>query len=131
MEVKHFLLKFNHGVEIGAALAYAGHYYRTKDDEVALIYLDELDHQYELERILNQFEQKPSPIIDGAFKLVGTMIKKLCKVCPIWSLNYVARSLEVFAVFNYSYLAAIYPGFQSKLLEMAKTEQKHSEYFTR
>ena len=29
--MKHFLLKFNHGVEIGAYLAYIGHFKRTNE----------------------------------------------------------------------------------------------------
>lgn len=127
--MKHFLLKFNHGVEIGANLAYIGHWQRTNDKKIYSICIDEVQHQLHLESILEDFDEVPSRVIDFIFRAIGHSIMFLCAFCPIWSLNLVARSMEIFAVYNYSKLAKKYPKYETLFLEMAKTEQEHKEYF--
>lgn len=129
--MKHFLLKFNHGVEIGATLAYVGHYFRTLDDKVWEIAMEEIDHKMRVENILHQLGEEPSKPIDAFFSLVGISIKSLCKICPVWSLNLVARAMEIFAVFNYTKLSKLYPEYEPVFLDMAAAEKRHGEYFAR
>lgn len=127
--MKHFLLKFNHGVEIGARLAYLGHYERTKLNKVMSIATDELQHRITLLAILRNFGDDRSKTIDFVFTLIGNVIKFSCKFCPMWSLNLVARSMELFAVFNYKKLAVTYPQFKDKFTKMAHSEMDHERYF--
>lgn len=129
MITKHFVLKFNHGVEIGANLAYIGHWNRTKDEKIFNIAIDEEKHQIHLEDILKNFNETPSKIIDVIFSFIGQVIMVLCAICPIWSLNLVARTMEMFAIYNYGKLALKYPEYKELFLEMQKTEELHKEYF--
>jgi rubrerythrin len=127
--MKHFLLKFNHGVEIGAYLAYVGHASRTKSSKVWSISRDELYHREGLKFILDELGEKPSPWIDRSFTLIGKTIKWLCRFSPLWSLDLIARSMELFAIFNYNKLAIKYPQYAETFEDMAKSEQDHEEYF--
>ena len=127
--MKHFLLKFNHGLEIGALLAYLGHYLRTKDDNVWRIAVDELVHMKKIEDVLREFDEKPSKVIDSVFRVIGKTIQVLCKVCPLWSLNFIARSMELFAVFNYEKLALVYLGHYDRFMDIALSEESHGRYF--
>lgn len=127
--MKHFLLKFNHGVEIGARLAYLGHYERTKLEKIKSIAYDELIHKNQLVMVLKHYNEEPNPIIDAIFWSIGNIIGWLCKYCPKWSLNLVARSMELFAIFNYRKLADQYPVWQMTFLRMAISEKDHEEYF--
>lgn len=127
--MKHFLLKFNHGVEIGAELAYRGHYERTKDDEIRKIADEEVQHRETLKYILNLHGQKSSKVIDSCFTIMGWFIRLSCKVFPIWSLDFVARSMETFAIFNYMTLMKHYPLFEHTFAEMAGAETRHEYYF--
>lgn len=126
----HWLLKFNHGVEIGARLAYLGHFERTKDPKIQLIIYDEEMHKIYLELVLSEYGEKPSKLIDGAFKLVGSLIRHACKYCPIWSLNFVARAMEAFAVVSYVKLSKLYPERRDAFGAMAMVEENHGKYFT-
>ena len=128
--MKHFGLKFNHGVEIGAELAYQGHFKRTKDPNIHSIAIDELGHQKALEKMLNYYGEKPSKAIDATFRIIGTVIYWMCQVSPKFLLNYVAKSLEVFAVISYANLAIRYPDFKYTLLRMAEKELEHEKYFS-
>lgn len=127
--MKHFMLKFNHGVEIGAALAYNGHYARTQDMRVKLIEFDEIEHKVNLEVMLRHYNERPSLAIDFCFTVIGNVIRYLCRFSPRFLLNFVARSMESFAIFNYVYLIKKYPEFEFKLYVMAATEIEHEKYF--
>lgn len=129
--MKNFLLKFNHGVEIGAALAYKGHYLRTLDDRVLQIMTDEVVHRDKLALLLGVLDDAPNPIIDGSFRAVGNVIKFLCRFAPLRSLDIVARVLEIFAVFSYRKAAKLYPRFKTTLLEMAECEDRHERFFAK
>jgi demethoxyubiquinone hydroxylase (CLK1/Coq7/Cat5 family) len=128
--MKHLLVKFNHGVEIGAYMAYRGHYRRTKDNKVHMISHDELEHRATLKRLLAFYGCKPSWIINGFFWIVGSLIYVACQVSPRFMLDFIARVMEVFAVFSYTKLAIRYPGNSVSFLKMAETEKDHQEYFT-
>lgn len=127
--MKHFQIKFNHGVEIGARLAYVGHYKRTGDEKILEIAQDELRHQTILALILKRLGEKPSKTIDSIFYIVGSTIGFLCKVFPKPLLNLVASSMEVFAIFNYTRLASKYMEFNNMFVDMALKELKHKKYF--
>jgi rubrerythrin len=127
--MKHFLLKFNHGVEIGARLAYLGHYDRVGHEKIKSIAYDELRHKLQLEDVLKHFGEEANPIIDAIFWTIGHTIKWLCRYCPRWSLDLVARSMEMFAIFNYTKLADLYPEWKVTFLHMANAEKDHEEYF--
>ena len=128
--MKHFLIKFNHGVEIGAHLAYVGHYKRTGDKQIRLIASEEVSHMVELERILEDLGERPNKYIDETFRFIGNTIRRLCSFCPLWSLNFVASTMEMFAIFNYNRLAYNYPQFRGEFEKMAKTEKEHEKYFS-
>ena len=72
---------------------------------------------------------KSNKIIDKVFWFIGTSVGLACKVFPLWSLNLVARSLEMFAVFSYERLAIRYPEFESIFLKMARSEKRHELFF--
>lgn len=127
--MRYFLIKFNHGVEIGAYLAYKGHCSVTHDPLVWEIAKEEIEHRKTLAAILREKGTKPSWIIDNVFYAIGRTIQALCHVSPIWMLDFVARSMEVFAIFNYRYLAKLYPEYELVFLEMAATEGSHEMYF--
>lgn len=123
------MLKFNHGVEIGAYLAYKGHYMAVIDPEVLTIMFDEMEHRKALKEYLEELGEKPSPVIDFIFKAIGTTVQLMCRFFPEWLLDKVACLLEIFAVFSYKHLATVYKDREAMFLEMAKTEQEHKEYF--
>jgi rubrerythrin len=127
--MKHFFLKFNHGVEIGARLAYIGHFERTKDPKIQHIIYDEEMHKIQLEIILSEYGEVPSKLIDGAFTFIGSTIRRSCKHCPIWSLDLVARLMEGFAVVNYVRLSKLYPKHRDTFGFMAMVEENHGRYF--
>lgn len=129
--MRHFLLKFNHGVEIGARLAYIGHFERTGEAGIHTIIQEELEHRQFLKTLIQYQGEVTSPVIDGLFTLVGNWIRVACRYCPLWSLDLVARSMEAFAVFNYIKLARMYPSFAPTFAMMAASEARHGRYFSR
>jgi len=124
-----FLIKFSHGVEVGAYNAYMGHYAVTKDPVVLAIAQQEWEHMNALCDILEENGERPSWLISGLFWLIGTTVMLLCHVSPRFMLNRIARLLELFAVFNYEMLAEHYPKYRVQFLEMAVTERDHEQYF--
>lgn len=124
-----WMLQFTHGVEIGAHLAYIGHYARTKDDNVRKIAEDELEHQRLLKEILGNYNSKTNKFIDFVFYMIGNMVRYLCYISPKFMLDRVAMLLELFAVFSYNKLAQEFPDFELTLNKMGEIEQKHVEYF--
>ncbi len=127
--MKHFLLKFNHGLEIGAQLAYLGHYQRTKDPMVFYIAIEEEKHRVTLARLLKRYGHSPSKPIDKLFTIIGQTVAKLCQIAPLSTLNFIARTMEVFAIFSYTKLAKRYPAHQKMFREMARIEDRHKRYF--
>ena len=126
---KHWGLKFNHGVEIGARLAYLGHYKVTGNKKILAIANEELKHREFLEKTLRTRLSNTNKSIDMMFTIIGTMIQKLCYISPKWSLNLIARVLEMVAVISYTKLATKYPDIEQKLLQMANNEAEHERYF--
>lgn len=129
--MKFILLKFNHGVEIGARLAYLGHYKRTNDINIKKIADDELEHRTVIKTVLNKYNKDSSLLIDGIFYIIGNIIKYTCLVSPLSLLNFVARILERFAVFNYKKISKLFPEETELFLDMAKVELEHDIYFSK
>ncbi len=127
--MKHFLIKFNHGVEIGARLAYLGHYRRTKTGKILSIATDELHHRVMLISMLKNLGEEPSWAIDMFFSIVGGLIGWACRFMPIWSLDRVARLMELFAIFSYDRLKLKYPLWKNSWDNAIKSEKGHEEYF--
>lgn len=127
--MKHFLIKYNYGVEIGARLAYLGHYARTSNPDILAIAEDELAHRNTLQGILEALNEQPNKYINAGFTFVGTTIGRLCSIAPIWMLNGIAELMEMFAVINYTLLKKLYPEYGDVFQDMADTEKRHAVYF--
>jgi rubrerythrin len=127
--MKHFRLKFNHGVEIGARLAYLGHYIRTGDKKILQIAAEEFEHQQDLRKILQDFGEETCFSIDTSFALIGRVIFHLCAISPRFMLNFVAMALEAFAVFSYNNLSKAYPRYYETFQKMSRAEEEHRIYF--
>lgn len=123
------LLIFNYAVEIGARLAYLGHYKRLKDPNILKIADDEFEHKNEIEQILIYFNKKPSKIFNIFFTIIGTIIYYLCSISPKILLDFIAMSMEMFAIINYNQLAKLYPEFSANFYLISKTEESHKLYF--
>lgn len=124
------VLKYMAAVEIGAYLAYMGHYRRTKDENILLIAFDELEHLNELYRILKSQNSDKSHVLNSIMEFIGTTTGKLCQVCPIWSLNWVASLLEKINVLNYGTVAKLYPTEKKTFLRLLEAEREHDRYFS-
>jgi hypothetical protein len=127
--MKHLLLKFTYSVELGAYLAYKGHFNRTNDLLIETIMWDEVHHREVCAGFLKELGSGPTKWFDIPFFLIGSSIKWLCKFCPLWSLDFVARLMEVFAVASYDQLSLKYPQYALKFHEMSDAEAEHAEFF--
>jgi demethoxyubiquinone hydroxylase (CLK1/Coq7/Cat5 family) len=128
--VINILLKFCYAVEIGAYLAYVGHYKVTSDKQVKLISKDELGHMVQLQRIMTQRNTNPSFLFNVIFYVLGKCIQKTCLITPRFLLNKVAKVMELFNIFSYSRMAKLLPEYSSVFQEMELNETQHSNYFT-
>ena len=129
--MKHILLKFNYGVEIGAYLAYSGHYSVTGDYRIRLIAKEELVHRLTIRKILTSYGERPSKVFNFIFGTIGKSINFLCHYSPTFLMDFVARSMEIFAVISYRHLAKLYPEHEQTFISMAEAEDVHKRYFAR
>jgi hypothetical protein len=127
--MKIFMLKLSFAIEIGAYLAYTGHFSVSKDPEVKRIAREELRHMVYLKWMLNYYKSKPSLILNAGFLIVGTTIKYLCYITPKPMLNYVACIMEKINVYNYNNMANIFPHFYPTFWKMEESEREHERYF--
>ena len=127
--MKWMKLKFTYSVELGASLAYKGHFKRTGDCNIRAIVQDELDHRSFLGCLLFENGQEPNMIVDAIFRAIGNMVSVLCIVSPLFLLNKIAYLLEIFAIYSYYDLAKEFPVYETQFLEMAMTEERHRDYF--
>lgn len=116
-------------MEIGAQLAYEGHYKVTKDKHVKKISEDEIRHQMILLDMLRERKSSPNHLLNLLFIIIGNIIKELCSYFPKFMLNKVANIMELFNIFSYSQMAKIFPEYRETFLEMQKNEEEHSKYF--
>jgi rubrerythrin len=133
-------LKFAHAAEIAAYHAYEGHWRsvsnQAEQDYIKGIALDELKHIYTLEKMLEGLQAKPSPILDRAGKYVGELLGLACFYSgwrlPMWVAGVMEKigtasykDIADTAIDNERYIMA------TSLLEMAKVEYEHEQYFER
>lgn len=103
---------------------------RTDEDGVLIIAEEEQEHRQILRDILATLNDKPSDLIDDVFLIIGSTVCVMCLVSPRWALNWVARIMEAFAVFNYGFLARHYPQWRTVFEVMGRIEKAHGVYFT-
>lgn len=127
----HIPLRFNYAVEIGAYLAYRGHYKKTGDISIRHIAREELKHRCLIRRVLKDHNAKPFWLFNWIFKVIGSVIETLCIISPVFLLDYVAQSMELFAIVNYKFLMEIYPDYDMIFREIIKSEENHKRYFSR
>lgn len=127
--MRHILLRFNYGVEIGARLAYLGHHKATGNLEILKIADEELEHRNTCERILRSYGKSPWIVFNMFFTIVGTLINRLCAISPNLLMDFIARTMELFAFFNYSQLAKLYPEHRTAFEVMSLAEKRHEIYF--
>lgn len=128
---RYALLKFCFGVEIGAYLAYKGHYAATQDKNVRRIAREELKHMVMIRHILKCYGHQPNKFVNLAFLLIGHTVRLTCKITPKPMLSLVAGVLEKFNVVTYTKMAELFPLFKPEFIEMQDNEQEHEDYFLR
>lgn len=129
--VKLTLLKFCHGVEIGAYWAYQGHYRVTQDPQIRKISKEELKHMVLIRRVLISYGTKPNIFFNAGFYVIGKIVFRLCFLTPHLALDLVAGFLEKLNIVSYFYMAQKFPEYASLFEEMQANEASHEEYFLR
>lgn len=132
------MLRFAHAAEIAAYHAYEGHWRSVSNEAesnyIKNIALDEKKHIHDLKRILNSFGYCPDAFLDKCGKLVGELIGFLCYYSG-WRLPMlVAGVMEKIGANSYQDIAEEaadkkFYALAYKLMEMAKIEESHDEYF--
>lgn len=132
------LLKQAHAIEIGAYYAYKGHWKSSKNIEekkkIQEIQNDELLHRKLIELWLFGMGSKPSVFLDIIFYIIGNSISISCFVLGRRLSAWGARIMETIGskvYINLSLAALKTPEYEiaSSLLNMAKTEREHEEFF--
>lgn len=131
-------LRFAHAAEIAAYHAYEGHWRSVTNEaeqkHIQSIALDEKKHIHDLEKMLDSFGYCPDAFLDKCGKVVGELIGLACFYSG-WRLPMlVAGVMEKIGTSSYKDIAieAAEQGryaMASKLMQMAKVEQEHDEYF--
>ncbi|NJO48185.1 MAG: ferritin-like domain-containing protein [Leptolyngbyaceae cyanobacterium RM2_2_4] len=131
-------LKFAHAAEIAAYHAYEGHWRSVSNQAeqayIQKIALDELKHIYAIEKMLQGLQSKPSPVLDKMGKIVGELIGFACYYSGRRLPMLVAGLMEKIGTASYKDIANTAIDSEryimaTHLLEMAKVEQEHEEYF--
>lgn len=117
-------------MEIGAYLAYVGHYARSKDAVVKKIKREELTHMVEIKKILDQNGKAPSKILNGIFFVIGKLICGTCSITPLVLLDGIAQIMEVFNIISYDILAKSFGEHAETFHMMSKQEAEHEIYFS-
>lgn len=132
------MLRFAHAAEIAAYHAYEGHWRsvsnRAEQEYIQKIQLDELKHVYSIEKMLSSLQTCPDPLLDKAGKIVGELIGLACFYTgwrlPMWF----AGVMEKIGTASYEDIALEAAEHKryvmaSALMEMAKVELEHEQYF--
>ena len=132
------ILRGAHAGELGAALAYDGHWRSLRNhDEIAEVHqiaLDELAHRVCVGEMLAELGVEPDPWRERCMFAIGTAISWLCRVGGWFVPMYGAGRLESGNVREYEDAArfavlAGYGCFASELLHLAEVEWDHERYF--
>ena len=127
--MKWWKVKFTYSVELGAYLAYKGHFKRTGDCNIKNIAGEEAFHRSFLFALMHENGQKPNEILDFIFRTIGNIVAVLCRISPLFLLNKVAYLLELFAIYSYNDLAKEFPVYEIEFMKMAMAEERHKDYF--
>jgi hypothetical protein len=130
IHIKLLFLKFCYAVEIGAYLAYVGHYKRSSDKVVKTIMREELIHMVHIKRILAFYNNKPNILFNLVFLLIGHCVRLTCQVTPLVILDGVAQIMEVFNIISYDILSKSFTQFSGVLSKMSDQELQHERYFS-
>lgn len=128
--MKWIFLRFCYAVEIGAYLAYVGHYKKSKDSVVKKIKRQELEHMVHIKTILRDANKKPYMPFNIFFFLIGSTIKYLCAISPLLILDGIAQIMEVFNIISYDILVNRFPEYKGIFNKMEKQESEHEKYFS-
>lgn len=132
------ILRGAHAGELGAALAYDGHWrslrHAEEVAEVRQIALDELAHRARVGEMLAELDLEPDPWRERWMFAIGTTISWLCRVGGWFIPMYGAGRLESGNVREYEDAArfAVLAGcghFVPDLLRLAEVEWDHERYF--
>lgn len=132
------LLQKAHAGELGAYHAYQGHWESVSDPEeqleIQLIQEEELQHAYNVKRMLGHLGAKPSTLRDNTFVLLGRVLSFLCRWTGWFIPMYGALAIEQLGVVNYREILRIalkegHPELALTLLRLASTEEEHRIYF--
>jgi rubrerythrin len=128
--MKFIFLRFCYGVEIGAYLAYVGHYEASGDRFIKSIKRDELRHMVMIKRVLAAHGRKPSLLFNIPFLIIGNIIRLTCKITPLVLLDGVAQIMEVFNIISYDIMAKSFPKYKQLFNEMEQNEKDHEIYLS-
>lgn len=128
--MRFLLLKFCYAVEIGAYLAYVGHYKASKDSVIKSIKRDELVHMVNIRKVLVCYSHAPNLVFNLAFFMIGSIIKVLCSVTPLVLLDGVAQIMEVFNIISYDLMAKLFPEHKEIFNDMEESEREHEIYLS-
>lgn len=123
------LLKCCYAIEIGAHLAYVGHYKVTDDKEIRRISNEELRHMVMISAVLSAYGTVPNRLMNTVMYCVGKSVQLACRVTPKAGLALVAGMLEKMNIVSYRYMAEKFPRFEHEFIEMQRNEAEHEQYF--
>ncbi len=132
------LLQRAYSGELGAALAYNGHWKsvqsRTERDEIRKIEEDELRHRRHVGEILAELGERPDPRRERKLRIIGRCIGIVCHVSGWFLPMYGAGRLEQKNIGEYETAARLardagLDRYVHALLDMAEVEWDHEQYF--
>lgn len=132
-------MKAAHAIEVGASLAYYGHYRSLPQDSserlnVFLIMKDEIKHRKTLYCQLAEMGECTNPVLDGAFWLIGSSISLACHLMGRDLAMWGARIMEKLGTVCYLELSRTArdlgeTALEGMLVDMFAAEKRHEEYF--
>jgi demethoxyubiquinone hydroxylase (CLK1/Coq7/Cat5 family) len=132
------ILRAAHSGELGAALAYRGHWKSLSDiterDSVRKIEADEWAHREQVRELLVTLGERPSYPRDGLFWCVGRLFGFLCGMGGRYLPMYFAGLIEYMNVDQYSRASRLALGLgmdsiARTLAAISAAEKAHADYF--
>jgi demethoxyubiquinone hydroxylase (CLK1/Coq7/Cat5 family) len=132
------ILRAAHSGELGAALAYRGHWKSLSDiterDDVRKIEADEWTHRGQVREMLVMLGERPSYPRDGLFWCIGCLFGFLCRLGGRYLPMYFAGLIEYMNVDQYNRAAKLALGLgidsiAHKLAAISAAEKVHADYF--
>lgn len=132
------LLRAAHAGERAAALAYVGHARSLRDpverETVARIGAEEIAHRARVGEMLAELGGAPSAVREGIFTAIGRTLSLFCYVtgwyCPMYGAGWIERrNIQEYVDAAAFAVQAERTDFADELLEMARVEWDHEQYF--